>query len=48
MIWKPLVGECLQGVKEPANQVDKNAVVVAGNNSHCKEEVLGYVQHKSP
>ena len=36
---KPLVGECLQCVKEPINKVDKNAVAVVDNNSHCKEVV---------
>ena len=48
IIWKLLVGECLQCVKEPTNEVDKNAVAVICTNSHCKEEVVGYVQQKSP
>ena len=40
---KPLVGECLQCVKEPINKVDKNAVAVVDNNSHCKQ-VVGQVE----
>ena len=30
-IWKPLVGECLQCVKEPANEVGNNAVAMVRN-----------------
>ena len=48
IIWKLLVGECLQCVKELINEVDKNAVAVVCNNSHSKEEVIGHVQQKSP
>ena len=45
IIWKPLVGECLQCVKEPNSKVDKNPVaVVRTNNSLSKEEVVGQVQ----
>ena len=47
IIWKPLVGKCLQCVKEQTNEVDKNVVAVVRANSHCKE-VVGHVQQKSP
>ena len=47
IIWKPLVGECLQSVKEPTSQVDKNGVAMVRINFHCKEEVVGHVQQKS-
>ena len=40
IIWKPLVDECLQCVKEPSNKVGKNAVSLVRTNSHCKREVL--------
>ena len=40
IIWKPLVGEFLQYVKEPTNEVDKNVVAVLRTNFHCKEEVV--------
>ena len=43
--WKPLVTQCLQCVKEPTKEVNKNAVAVVCTNSHCKEEVVGHVQH---
>ena len=43
IIWKSLVGECLQCVKEPTNEVEKNAFTVVRTNSHCKEEVVGHV-----
>ena len=46
-IWKPLVFECFQCVKEPTKEVDKNVVVVI-TNSHCKEEEVGHVQKKFP
>ena len=39
-----MVGECLQCVKEPSKEVDKNAVAVIRTNSHCKEEVVGHWQ----
>ena len=35
-IWKPLVGKCLQYVKEPTNEVDKNGVASFLTNSHFK------------
>ena len=47
IIWKALIGECLQCVKEPNNEVDQNAAAVVGTNSHCREEVVGHVQQKS-
>ena len=43
IIWKPLVGNWLQDVKESTNKVDKNAVAVVRTNSYCKEEVVGHV-----
>ena len=46
IICKPLVGKCLQCVKESTNQMDKNVAVVL-TNSHCKDEVVGHVQRKS-
>ena len=46
-IWKPLVGECLKCVKEPTNEVDKNAAVrkhaVVRINSLSKEVFVGHV-----
>ena len=48
IIWKLLVGQCLQYVKESTNEVDKNAVAAVCTNSHCKEEVVGHVQQKFP
>ena len=48
IIWKPLVGECLQRVKEPNNKVDKNALSLVPTNSHCKGEVVVHVQQKFP
>ena len=44
--WRPLVGEYLQCVKEPATEVYTNAVPVFHTNSHCKGEVLDHVQQK--
>ena len=41
IIWKPLFGKCLQCVKEPTNEVDKNTVAMVCTNSHCKEGVVG-------
>ena len=38
---KPLVGKCLQYLKELTNKVDKNSVAVTRTSSHCKEEVVG-------
>ena len=43
IIWKPLIGDRLQYVKEPTNEMDKNAAAVARTNSHSKKEVVGYV-----
>ena len=37
IIWKPLVGEYLQCVKEPTNTEDKNPVAVVHTNSHYKK-----------
>lgn len=34
-IWKALVNECFQYVKEPSNEVGKNIDAVTRNNSHC-------------
>ena len=48
IIWRPLVGECLQSVKKPTNEVCKNAVAVVRSNSYCREEVVGHVQQISP
>ena len=47
IIWKPLVGKCLQCVKKQTNEVDKNADAVVHSNSHCKEEMVGHLQQKS-
>ena len=47
IIWKTLVGKCLQLVKEPINRVDKNAVSLVCTNSHCRWEVVVHVQQKS-
>ena len=38
----------MQCVKEPTNEMDKNAATVVPTNSHCKEAVGGHVQKKSP
>ena len=35
----PLVGDCLQCVKEPTNKVDKNAVAVVRTNFNCQDPV---------
>ena len=43
IIWKPLVGDCLQCVKEPTNEMCKNAVAVVRTNAYCKEEVVVHV-----
>ena len=48
IIWKPLVGECLQFIKKPTKEVDKNVVAVVRTNSHFKEGLAGLVQLKSP
>ena len=47
IIWKSLVGDCLQCVKQPTNKVDNNSVTVVRTNSHGKEEMVGHVQQKS-
>ena len=46
IIWKPLVGKCLQCLNESTNEVDKNGVAAVRANSHSKEEVDGHVQHE--
>ena len=43
-IREPLLGECLKYVKEPTNEVDKNAVAVVRINSIRKEVIVGHVQ----
>ena len=43
IIWKPLVGECLQCVKNLTNDMDKNAVAVVRTNFLFTEEVVGHV-----
>ena len=43
MLWKPLVGKCLQCVKERTNGVEKNAVARVRTNSYCKGKVVGHV-----
>ena len=48
IIWRSLVNECLQCVKEPTNKVDKIAIAAVRTNSHCKVEVVDHVQQKSP
>ena len=42
-IWKPLLGECLKCMKEPANEDDKHVVAVVHIHSLSKEVVVGYV-----
>ena len=46
IILKPLIGQCLQCLKEPTNELDKNAVAVVRTNSQCKGEVIGYLLQK--
>ena len=41
-IWEPLLGECLKCVKEPTNEIDKNAVAVVRTNSISKDVVVGH------
>ena len=43
IFWNPLVGKCLQGVKEPISGVEKNAAALVRTNSVCKEGVIGHV-----
>ena len=43
IFWKPLVGKCLQCVKEPTNEVKETAIAVVLPNSHCKEDMVGHV-----
>ena len=43
IIWKPLVGEFLERMKELINKVDKNIVYLVRTNSHCKGEVVVHV-----
>ena len=40
IIWKPLVGKCLQCVKQPTNELDKNVIDVVLTNSHCEKRWL--------
>ena len=50
VIWKTLVGKCLQCVKEPTNKVGKNAIAecCCRSNTYCEEEVVDHhVEHKS-
>ena len=42
IIWKPVVAECLQCVKEPTNKVEKNTVAEVRTNSHSKEEAVAH------
>ena len=44
IIWRPLVGQCLQCVKEPTNKVGKNTVAVVCTNPYCKEEAVDHAQ----
>ena len=48
IIWKRLVGECLQCLKEPTKEVDKDVVALVFTNALCKKEVVSHVQQKSP
>ena len=48
IIWKPLVDKCLQCVKEPIDEVGKNAIVVARTNSHRKQELLAMCNMNIP
>ena len=48
IIWKPLVGKCLQCVEEQRNEVDKNAITGVRADSHSKGIVPGHLQQKSP
>ena len=47
IIWKPLLGECLQCVKVPTNKVVKKAVAGVLTNSHYTEEMVGHEQQKT-
>ena len=46
--WKSLVGKYLQYVNKTTNKVAKNIVSVVRTNTQHKEEMVGYVQQKSP
>ena len=48
IIWRPLVGEWLKCMKDLTNEVVKIAVAMVLANCHCKGEVVGHVQQKSP
>ena len=48
IIWKSMVGECLQCVKGRNNEVDKNTVAVVRTNSYCKEEWLAMCNKNLP
>ena len=43
IFWKPLVGKCLQCVKDSTNGVEENVVAVVRTYSHYTEEVVGHV-----
>ena len=43
-----MVGDCLQRVKGPTNEVKKNAIAVVFTKSHCKEQLRKHVLQKSP
>ena len=47
ILWRPLVGQCLQCVKEPTNKLDKNTVAVVCTNPYCQEELVDHAQKKS-
>ena len=48
IIWKLLVSECLQCMKDLISEVEKNAIAVVYTNSHYKGELVGHVQQKPP
>ena len=49
IIWKPLFDKCFQYLKEPINEVKRNAVdvVLTISNSHCEEKMVDHVNQKS-
>ena len=42
-VWRPFLGECLFGKKEPSNRFDKNAAAVISLNNCGREDVVGHV-----
>ena len=48
IIWKSLVGKCVQCMKEPTNKMSNIVVAVVSTNSRCKEVVFGHKQQNSP